>query len=40
LFTTLKEIYNKKVGEVILAIFNYNALIIIETDISDFTLRV
>ena len=32
--------YNKKAGEAILAIFSYDALIIIETDVSDFTLGV
>jgi hypothetical protein len=30
--------YNKPAGEAIVAIFNYDAPIIIETDVSDFAL--
>jgi hypothetical protein len=37
-FTALKEMYNKKAGEAIVATFNYDAPIIMETDASDFAL--
>jgi transposase InsO family protein len=37
-FTALKEMYNKPAGEAIVATFNYDAPIIIETDASDFAL--